>query len=256
MMAAPLILVSPSTHQNGAEFDDYSICLSAAYTSAVMAAGGLPWILPCAPVEELISEAVRRSDGVLLSGGDDLSPKLYTARLPRRLRRTVGTVDPARDCLELLMIREVFRQRKPLLAICRGHQILNVAFGGTLLVDIACQHPGALNHARTDRKDALVHKVALAAGSLLADIFKQPVIKVNSSHHQAVGRLADLFAPVAVSPDGIIEGFELTRTNRHLLPYLLAVQFHPERLFMRHPEFIDLFGSFVQACAAERKRSV
>src|SRR5439155_18638898 len=103
----------------------------------------------------------RRCDGVMLTGGDDVQPKLYANRIPPKLRRTVGAADPARDLSELGLIRELFRQRKPLLAICRGQQMLSVALGGALIVDIARQVPGALDHSRLDRKDKIVHKVAL-----------------------------------------------------------------------------------------------
>jgi gamma-glutamyl-gamma-aminobutyrate hydrolase PuuD len=256
MTSAPLILISPSTHQQGAEFDDYSLSLSAAYPKAIVAAGGIPWVSPCSQKAELISEMVRRCDGVLLSGGDDISPALHTARLSGKLSQTVGATDAARDCCELLLIQEVFHQRKPLLAICRGHQLLNVAFGGALFVDIPTQKPDAINHRRTDLKDQLVHEVRLAPDSLLSQIFGRSSIRVNSCHHQAVSRLAGLFQATGLSPDGIIEGFELDATSRHVLPYLVSVQFHPERLFVRHPQFTELFRSFVEACAAERKRSV
>src|SRR3989442_6300255 len=96
----------------------------------------MPWVLPCWPAENIVAEAVRRCDGVMLTGGDDVEPRLYANAFPPRLERTVSPADAARDLWELLLIREGFRQHKPLLAICRGQQILYVAFGGTLIVDI------------------------------------------------------------------------------------------------------------------------
>lgn len=248
MMRAPLILISPSTQRRGAEFFDYSMSLSDAYPRAIERAGGIPWIAACTPSKDLIAESVRRADGIMLSGGDDVQPSLYEATLSPRLRKTVSPADPARDYTELVLIEEAFRQRKPLLAICRGQQILTVAFGGRLIVDIPTQCPEALNHARLDLKDRIVHDIAIAPGSLLSRIFKTDKLGVNSSHHQAVEGAPAPFRITALSPDGIVEALELAPADRLLLPYLLAVQFHPERLIDRHPEFLELFRSFVQAC--------
>ena len=256
MNAAPLILISPSTQRQGTEFFDYSFSLSEAYPQAVIRAGGIPWVAGCTADARVLAESVRRCHGVLLTGGDDVQPALYRARLPARLKKTLSPADPQRDLAELLLIREVFRQRRPLLAICRGQQILNVAFGGTLYVDLALQKPRALRHSRTDLKDRIVHEVAIEPDSLLFEIFGRRCLGVNSSHHQAVERLANPFRIAALSPDGVVEALELTRANRHLLPYFLAVQFHPERLIERHGEFVDLFRSFIEACASESKRSL
>jgi putative glutamine amidotransferase len=256
MKTAPLILISPGTQRRGAEFFDYSLSLSVAYPRAIAAAGGLPWVMACTLPPPALVETVRRSSGVLLTGGDDIQPKLYAPRLSRRLQKTVSPADPARDLSELLLIQEVFRQRKPLLAICRGHQLLNVAFGGTLIVDIPSQKPKTIDHTRTDLKDRIVHDVELKPDSMLAQIFGKLTLGVNSTHHQAVARVAEPFRPSAVSSDGIIEALELNGSDRRLLPYLLAVQFHPERLIDRHPEFLGLFRSFVEACASQSKAPV
>lgn len=256
MKSAPLILISPSTQRNGAEFYDYSLSLSDAYPRAIAAAGGMPWVMTCTPSRELLAESVRRCGGVLMTGGDDVQPKLYASRLPRRLAKTVSAADAKRDLTELLLIEEVFRQRKPLFAICRGHQILNVALGGTLIVDIASQVAEAINHTRTDLKDKIVHKVELAPGSLLFRIFGKRILGVNSTHHQAVGRVAKAFQVTARSADGLVEAMELGPKDRQALPFLLSVQFHPERLVRRHREFLKLFRGFIEACAAECKRSL
>ena len=127
MSSRPLILVSPCTQARGVEFGDPSLSLSLAYPLAVEAAGGIPWILPCLPRREHVAESVRRADGVLLTGGEDVQPRIYGPDLPPALGRTVVAEAPERDLFELLLVDEVFRQRKPLLAICRGQQILNVA---------------------------------------------------------------------------------------------------------------------------------
>ena len=129
MSRPALILVSPNIESKGGEFGDLSISLSETYQQALMGCGAIPLPLPAATSRELIAECVGHCDGVLLTGGEDVDPRLYVKGLPPRMRGTV-TVTPdggARDLRELILIDEVFRQRKPLLGICRGHQVLNVA---------------------------------------------------------------------------------------------------------------------------------
>ena len=249
----PLILVSASTEKKGVEFGDVSLSLSENYPKAVMLGGGLPVVLACAAERALVAESVRRCDGVLLTGGDDVNPALYRARLPARLRRTVGPTDRPRDLRELLVIAETLRQRKPLLAICRGQQLLNVALGGTLLVDIATQLPQAINHDRSDRKGAVVHEVQLTADSLLAKILGSRKLGVNSSHHQAVDRVAAALRVTGRSADGIVEVLELAAPATGWLPFLLAVQFHPERLVTAHSEHRQIFRRFIAACERTKK---
>ena len=157
---------------------------------------------------------------------------------------------------ELLLIDEVFRQRKPLLAICRGHQILNVALGGTLIADIQTEMPGAINHRRMDRRSEVVHEAHLTESGLLARIVCRRCLGVNSTHHQAVGRVADPLEVIARSADGVVEGMQLKQCRAAMLPFLLSVQFHPERLAGRLPEHRAIFEAFAQACAMHRERKL
>jgi putative glutamine amidotransferase len=153
-----------------------------------------------------------------------------------------------------LVVDEVFRQRKPLLAICRGHQVLNVALGGTLIVDIPRQIPTALRHRQMDRKAEKVHDVHLTPESMLAKIAARRTLGVNSTHHQAVDRPAGVLAVVARSADGVVEALELKPHARHRLPFLLSVQFHPERLAGRYAEHRRIFDAFTRACVANREK--
>src|SRR5262249_41539467 len=143
--------------------------------------------MPATTSRKVIAECVRRTDGVLLTGGDDIDPHLYAARLPKTVLKTVNTTPDSgeRDFREVVLIDEVFQQGKPLLAICRGHQMLNVALGGTLLADIPRQRPKAERHGRNDERDRIVHDVRLTPGSLLAKITGGLKLGVNSTHHQA-----------------------------------------------------------------------
>jgi putative glutamine amidotransferase len=250
MARRPLILVSPSIEKRGVEFHDLSVSLSLQYEKSILQAGGIPFIVPSTTDRTLLAEIVRRSDGVILTGGDDINPALYAKKLPRAVRATVEQTPDGggRDLRELVLIDEIFRQRKPLLAICRGHQLLNIALGGGLIADIRRQVPGALNHQRLDLADKIVHEAALTAGSLLAKITGSRVLGVNSSHHQAVVGPAEPLVAVARSRDGIVEAMELKPAAARRLPFLLSVQFHPERLTEKHAEHRAIFRCFTRAC--------
>ncbi|MDB6028065.1 MAG: gamma-glutamyl-gamma-aminobutyrate hydrolase [Verrucomicrobiales bacterium] len=250
----PLILVSSSTQKEGYEFADASISLSNRYSEAIVAAGGIPVIAPCLAAKEIIAGMVARCDGVMLTGGDDIQTSLYAPDLPKKLAEKSGPPEPERDVAELQIIDEVFAQRKPLLAICRGHQILNVALGGTLIVDIPTQVPGALNHRQMERKMEQVHTVTLTPGSHLARVSGKQKLSVNSTHHQAIGQMAGLLKPTATSEDGIVEAMELK--DEQMLPFLISVQFHPERLYDRYKEFLALFNAFVGSCAETHSKKV
>ena len=256
MRKRPLILVSPSVETKGTEFDDLSLSLSTRYESALLNAGLLPWPVLSLASRADIAACVHRADGVLLTGGEDVHPVLYDQQMPQRLRKKcILTPDGgARDLRELMLVDEVFRQRKPLLAICRGQQILNVALGGTLFADLATQLPAGLNHRRLDRRCAKVHDVSLTPGGLLAKITGKRVLGVNSTHHQAVDRVAEILAVGAHSADGVVESLQLKTAGAPLLPFLLSVQFHPERLADRYPEHHAIFAAFAKACAAKRRQ--
>lgn len=258
MKNAPLILVSADVESKGVEFGDRSVSLSENYTRALLAAGMLPVAMPPATSHEVIAQLVSRCDGVLLTGGEDVDPKFYGGRIPKRLRETVCLTPDggARDVRELLLVEEVFRQAKPLLAICRGHQVLNVALGGTLVVDIPRQLPGALRHRQMDRKAEKVHDAYLTPESLLAKITGRRILGVNSTHHQAVDKPAALLAVTAKGADGVVEALELKPAERRRLPFLLSVQFHPERLADRHAEHRKIFDAFSKACALNRENKL
>ena len=256
MAKLPLILVSPSIEKRGVEFHDLSVSLSVKYDFAITQAGGIPITAPATADRALLAEVVCRVDGVLLTGGDDINPDLYAKHLPHSIRETVETTPDGggRDLRELVLLDEVFRQRKPLLAICRGHQLLNIALGGKLIADIRRQLPGALNHQRMDVASEIVHEAPLTAGSLLARIIEKRVLGVNSSHHQAVLETAEPLVAVARTRDGIVEAMEWKLEAARRMPFLLSVQFHPERLAGRYAEHRAIFSWFVESCKCRRKK--
>jgi putative glutamine amidotransferase len=258
MSRFPTVLISPNIEKKGDEFGDLSTSLSETYQRALMEAGAIPFALPATVSRKVISECVSRCDGVLLTGGEDIDPHIYANGMAESLRKlAVVTADGgARDYREMMLVDETFKQRKPLLAICRGHQVLNVALGGTLLADIRRQRPEALNHRRMDKRSQVVHEVRLTPDSLLAKIAATPKLGVNSTHHQAVDKIAPPLRPVAMSEDGIVEALELKPGALSSVPFLLSVQFHPERLVDRYKAHRAIFRAFSRSCGLCQKSKI
>ena len=149
MKHTPLIVVSTMTEHKGAEFRDRSTSLSFWYTRALARAGAVPLLAPNFPEQKYLArDMVDRADGVMLTGGDDLQTDLYDPDLPRHIKAKAGGVDSERDLFEFQLIEQALQQRKPMLAICRGPQVLNVSLGGGLVTDIPTERPQAMNHAR------------------------------------------------------------------------------------------------------------
>ncbi len=256
MVHLPLILVTPSSEKKGVEFQDTSSSLSFRYEEAILKAGGLPMVAPMTTDRSVLAEAVRRADGVMLTGGDDINPDLYVKKLPAAVRKTVMMPpdNGARDLQELILIDEIFEQRKPLLAICRGFQNgERVAFGREMVRTSPASCRGRpVNAGRDKAGEALTHEVPLTAGSLLSKITGKRTLRVNSSHHQGILEPAGPFAAVARTKDGIVEAMELRpemSNGSPRLPFFLGVQFHPERLVNKHAEHLAIFSRFVEACA-------
>jgi len=218
--------------------------MSQQYVRVLVAAGGVPWIIPLIQGDTAtLRNIYDRLDGLFLPGGVDLDPAAYHEG-PNDL---VGRTDPARDEIELTLTRWALDDKKPLLAVCRGIQVLNVAAGGTVHQDLATQLPGALKHDYFPRRgqytrDLLVHDVTLTKDSRLETILDAPAVEVNSMHHQGIKDVAQGLRPTAYAPDGLIEGLE--SQNGH---FLLGVQWHPEALVERDPRMGRLFAAFIDA---------
>ena len=193
-----------------------------------------------------LADVVAQSAGVLLTGGDDIDPRFYRPEVPATLLATCALAEPGRDAMELGLIAEVFRQRKPLLAICRGHQLVNVFLGGTLYVDLPTEFPSPVNHHQMAFPNEECHRVTLLADSQLAALTGVISLGVNTTHHQGIHRLAASLRAAATAPDGLIEATELKPEEARRRPWFQSVQFHPERLAA--PEHARLFQAFVAAC--------
>jgi putative glutamine amidotransferase len=216
------------------------------YIEAVIGAGGLPVLVPLSLSGDDLRTAYERLDGVLLPGGCDIDPAHFNEAPHAKL----GEVDVERDRAELAFARYAVEGGKPVLGVCRGAQVINVAFGGTLYQDLPSEYGGAalLRHAHPVRefdRAHLAHPVRVEEESRLAHALGSPMVQVNSRHHQSIKAVAPQFEIVARAPDGVIEGIELPEH-----PFALGVQWHPENL-QAQPEMKRLFETFVRA-AAER----
>lgn len=216
------------------------------YTGAIRAAAGLPFILPIADDEpDLIADYLDAVDGLLFTSGGDVAPACYGEAQDDRCHEP----DRERDFFEIHLARAALARRTPILGVCRGLQVLNVAAGGTLYQDIGCR-PGTLpqHSARREERRDLMHSVRIVPGTRLHAIMGVTEFKVTSTHHQFVKDLAPGFRVTAECPeDGIVEGIE---HPDH--PFLLAVQWHPERMYQDHAAHLELFRALVAAAEEAR----
>jgi putative glutamine amidotransferase len=244
--ARPLIGVSTSELRSaeGAHFAHQSepprrmLALGMAYMEALEAAGAIPVVLPPLPMRE-IDPLLDRLDGVCLSGGPDLDPATYGGGDHPQLGPTERPVDD----FELGLVRAVRRRGLPLLAICRGLLVMNVARGGTLLQHLPEDVGMDVDHRQKDSARVVTHGVDVQKGSLLHRLMEDQRPLVNSFHHQAVDRIGEGLQAVAWADDGVVEGLE-GRGG----PFTLAVQWHAECLAER-PEHAALFSGLVDAAA-------
>lgn len=211
------------------------------YLEAVRRAGGEPRVLDA--VHARPDEIIREIRGLMLTGGSDPDPALY-GEPPHP---SVHDVVRERDDFEMDLARRALAADLPVLAICRGIQILNVTFGGTLVQDIPSQISGALDHRVPEPRFAIAHDVWVTRGTRLWNVMherldQEDACPVNSRHHQAVARVADGFIVSATAPDGVIEAIERTVPG-----FCVGVQWHPEN-FWRTGEFRPLFEALVAAC--------
>jgi putative glutamine amidotransferase len=202
--------------------DTSRVRLTAAYVTALENAGLIPLIVPPLANADAASAILDSVAGLVLTGGEDVDPARYGEKRHEKVR----SVNPARDATEAALIKEAKERGTPVLAICRGIQILNVALGGTLVQDIPSQCETKIAHDEESARDSRTHEISVEPGSLIATAVGTEHLTVNSFHHQSVKRVADGMRVTARSPDGIIEGIESTDEDW----WVMAVQWHPEEM--------------------------
>lgn len=216
------------------------------YLRAVSVAGADAVLIPVGLTESSLARAIAGVDAVLLVGGGDVEPSWYG----EDRRAQCGPADEERDRSEMALVRVALAQRKPLLAICRGIQVLNVALGGTLYQDIPTDRPDSTLAHRSPDRQALVHSVRLEAGSRLAAAMGRDEMRVNSMHHQAVRDVAGPLRAVAWSPDGLVEAVEMPGDA-----LVMGVQWHPEELIALEDHARRLFGALTAAASHQSAAS-
>ena len=216
------------------------------YSDAILQAGGLPVLIPLHTLElgdeSTLRALYERLDGVVIPGGGDVHPEFYGEPINDLIRG----VSRLRDEVELTLTRWAYEDNRPILGICRGHQVLNVAMGGTLIHDIPTFTKNPLTHDEDDLSKAnlISHEVEIKKGCHLSDIIQVANTPVNSLHHQAVRDLAPPLVATAYSSDGIVEGIEA-----HDVDFFMGVQWHPEAI-THLATMRTLFSRFVRVCTA------
>ena len=238
-VAACTVAVTAGIRLDG---DTSRVRLTAAYVTALERAGLIPLIVPPLSSASAAAAIMESVSGLVLTGGEDVDPARYGEKRHEKVR----SVNAARDATEAALIEEAKVREKPVLAICRGIQILNVALGGTLVQDIPSQCGTSIAHDEDSPRDTRSHDISVEPGSLIAKAVGAEHLRVNSFHHQSVKDVAAGMHVTARSPDGIIEGMESTGAW-----WVMAVQWHPEEM-TDSPEPWDrgLFKAFAKRLEA------
>lgn len=244
--ARPIIAVPTQTLEEIPDELPRCWIMSQRYVRTLTASGAIPWLIPLLDDPDTLREIYDRVDGIFLPGGVDVDPLSYN----EEKSDACGRVDPDRDRTEIMLADWAMKDRKPILAVCRGAQILSVAAGGTLYQDLGSEYPDAIKHdywpkigART-RQD-LAHPVNVVANTRLNKVLGSDVVQVNSMHHQGIKQLAPTLIANAFAPDGLIEGVESNDDN-----FVLGVQWHPEDLADLDPNMRRLFDAFIEAAGS------
>lgn len=210
------------------------------YMKALQTQGAIPMMLPLTEDAGQLDYFLDACDGFLLTGGQDVSPALYGAETDDRC----GVTCPERDGMDRYILREAVKRDKAVLGICRGHQLMNAVFGGSLYQDLPTQHPSDVNHRMDPPYDGCAHMVSLCPGSPLRDLLEGEECPVNSCHHQGIRDLAPAFAPMAMAADGLVEAIYMPGKR-----FVWGVQWHPEFAYRISPENRKIIAAFLRAAA-------
>ncbi|MBE6012061.1 MAG: gamma-glutamyl-gamma-aminobutyrate hydrolase family protein [Lachnospiraceae bacterium] len=237
-MNKPIIgILASSSHMPAGDFGSiWKITLNKAYSDAILNNGGIPLIINPSSDFEVLKPLLDVCSGLLFPGGEDVDPAYFNED-PHPL---LGVIRPEIDEFSFVCAKYAFEKHMPILGICRGMQLLNVAKGGSLYQDLSLRPVENILHAQSYNRSYLVHKVDIKEHTLLHKIFNKNTISVNTMHHQAVNKLGEGLIISAVAPDGIAEAIESPCGN------ILAVQWHPEELTVSAPEMNLLFKHLIE----------
>ncbi|MCD8382569.1 MAG: gamma-glutamyl-gamma-aminobutyrate hydrolase family protein [Clostridiales bacterium] len=216
-----------------------SIWMLPGYLDGIRAAGGVPVILPLTDDREELLTAFEPCDGLLMTGGHDVSPALYGATRGE----DCGAPCETRDRMEAILYAAALEEDKPVLGICRGIQMVNVLQGGTLYQDLPTEYASGIEHHMSPPYDRAVHEVSVRQGTPLYGLLRTERLGVNSYHHQAVKDLGADLEVMAVSEDGLVEAVRHRERS-----FVWALQWHPELDFPVNPNSGKIFEAFVRAC--------
>lgn len=236
-MKKPIIGITSSHEKENGLRNYHRTTVSIDYTKGVIEGGGIPIVIPTTGNIEVIKEQLNLLDGLILSGGPDINPIYYG----EDFKEKIGVISPERDDNEIKILKEFLKTEKPILGICRGHQLLNVYFGGTLYQDLSYFENESLKHRQEVYPELEVHKVLIEKKSILESLYGES-IRTNSFHHQAIKKLGKGFKVIAKSSDGIVEAIEKVDHK-----FCLGIQWHPEMMVARgNKEMIKIFKLLIE----------
>lgn len=217
--------------------------VSGEYVLAVSKSKATPFIMPVCMDEDIIKSMVESVDGIIITGGEDVNPLKYNTQPHLHL----GQLSYERDIFDFELVKYAMELKKPIIGICRGLQVLNVYFGGTLIQDLPSQRANCIKHSQLVDSFVGTHVIDIKKGSFINNILGDSCF-VNSYHHQAIDKLADVFEETAKSTDGIIESV-IYKGNDN---FILGFQFHPELLAVKNDKMQKIFDEFVSICKSKK----
>ena len=213
------------------------------YVDSVIRSKGVPFLMPITEDEEIIKKMAENVDGIIMTGGVDVHPFRFNEEPIEK----IGTISAERDDFDFTLMKYAAEMNKPIFGICRGIQVINVYFGGTLIQDIPTQRNTNILDSQTAEYHVPTHKIQIVKDSIIYDMLGESS-EVNSFHHQAIDKLAKDFKVTAASKDGIVEAIEYKKKDS----FILGVQWHPELMSAKSVKMQNLFDMFVEVCRSRK----